>query len=115
MKSLIAMLLSLGILTAEISQSEIDSSEYLIIDVYADWCGPCKKFGPIFEEVSKELSSKYRFAKSNIDLDKYVSKTYKVSSVPTILFLKNGKEVGRAVGYMSKETFQAKITNYYGQ
>ncbi len=115
MKYLTIMLLSLGLLKAELSQIVIDSTDNLIIDVYADWCGPCKKFSPIFEAVSKDSNMKeYRFEKANIDTDKLVAKQFKVSSVPTVLFIKKGKEVGREVGYMSKDTFASKITQHFG-
>lgn len=114
MKYLIIMLLSFGILSAEISEAEIPSTEYLIIDFYADWCGPCKQFGPVFDKVKTELSSKYRFEKMNIDKDgKELSKTYKVSSVPTILFFKKGAIVGREVGGMSESTFISKINKHF--
>lgn len=114
MKYLIIMLLSLGLLRAEITEAEIASTDYLIIDFYADWCGPCKQFGPVFDKVKTELGSKYRFEKLNIDKDgKALAATYKVTSVPTILFFINGVVKGREVGGLSKDTFEAKINKYF--
>jgi thioredoxin len=120
MKFLIAILLTTFSLQAEAvshitkkNLEEVLSSEYVIIDVYADWCGPCRKFGPIFEEVANLEGSKYRFAKADVDGDGAVSAMYQVSSVPTTLFIKNKLVVGRHTGAMSKETFQKKIKEYF--
>ncbi len=120
MKYLITILLTTFSLQAEAVTNvtkknieEVLSSEYVIIDVYADWCAPCRKFGPIFEEVATLEGSKYHFAKANVDGDGEVSKIYQVSSVPTTLFIKNKLVVGRHTGSMSKEAFQKKIKEYF--
>ena len=102
-------------LTAETFGDAVVHDGITIVDFWADWCGPCKQFGPVFDEVKTELSSKYRFEKLNIDKNGLqLSKVYKVSSVPTILFFKKGAIVGREVGGMSKETFISKINKHFG-
>lgn len=72
-----------------------------VVDFYATWCGPCKMFGPIFEETSNEIN--INFVK--IDVDKYsdIAREYGVMSIPTIILFKEGKEIKRFTGFMSKE------------
>lgn len=74
-----------------------------VVDFYATWCGPCKMFAPIFEEVSND----YDFNFIKIDVDNYqdIAREYGVMSIPTIILFKDGKEVKRNTGFMSKEDF----------
>ncbi len=74
-----------------------------VVDFYATWCGPCKMFGPIFEEVSKEKDM--NFVKLDVDNFSDVAREYGVMSIPTIILFKDGKEVKRTTGFMSKEDF----------
>ena len=83
----------------------LESSENVIIVAHTEWCGYCKKFSPIFEEVSKEHGKQYVFAKVDAQKTEDFAKDYKIEGFPTILFIKSGKEVGREMGYMSKEQF----------
>ena len=72
-----------------------------VVDFYATWCGPCKMFGPVFEEVSKEKD--INFVK--LDVDKYsdIAREYGVMSIPTVILFKDGMEVKRFTGFMSKD------------
>ena len=72
-----------------------------IVDFYATWCGPCKMFGPVVEEVSKE--SDINFVKIDVDKDSDIARRYGVMTIPTIILFRNGEEVKRNIGYMSKE------------
>lgn len=102
------------ILTSQNFDAEvIKSSKPVIVDVYATWCGPCKMMGPVFEGLAKELSSKYVFGKLNIDEERDIAVKYNISSIPAFLFIKNGEVVGKETGYMSKETLESKIKNYF--
>jgi thioredoxin 1 len=89
--------------------SRAESSKFAVIDFYAEWCHPCKKFSPIFNDTAKEMYHQYSFFKVNIDSERDLAKKFKVSSVPVTIYLKDGKEVTREVGYMSKDAFQSKI------
>ncbi|MBU4270107.1 thioredoxin [Candidatus Dependentiae bacterium] len=89
-----------------------NSTKPVVIDVFAVWCGPCQYMAPIFEELSKELSDKYTFAKVNIDEERELSIKFNVSSIPTFIFIKNNKIVGRELGFMEKETLHKKIEEY---
>jgi len=99
-------------LTKDNFTSEIEqSTQPVVVDVYASWCGPCQQMIPIFEEIAKELSGKYKFVKLNIDENREVATKFNVSSIPTFLFIKNGKLVGKEMGYMNKDILKQKIEN----
>lgn len=80
----------------------------IVVDFFANWCGPCRKLGPILEEVEGELSSKVKFAKINTDENLEMAKKYQVSGLPTLMVFKNGEVVERMVGLMPKSSI---ITN----
>lgn len=94
-------------LTKDNFKKEIKSGS-VAVDCYADWCGPCKVLSPMFEAISKEVKG-VKFGKLNVDENPEISSEYSVMSIPTILFLKNGKEVDRIVGLSSKEELKSKI------
>lgn len=98
------------LITKENYSSEIEKSSLpVVIDIFAPWCGPCQQMSPLFEELSKELSSKYKFAKLDVDATNELAIKFGVSSIPTFIFIKNGKVVGKETGSMSKETLKQKI------
>lgn len=95
--------------------SEVEKSNLpVVIDVHAMWCGPCKLMMPIFDELAGELSDKYKFAKLNVDEARDVAIKLNVSSVPTFIFVKDGKVVGRETGYMNKNILKDKIVGNLG-
>ena len=81
-----------------------------VVDFYATWCGPCKMFGPVFEDASKE--NDFNFIK--LDVDKYsdIAREYGIMSIPTIILFENGKEVKMFTGFMNKEEFVKLVQNY---
>ncbi len=86
----------------------LQSDKPVIIEVFASWCGPCQQMMPIIEELEKEHSN-FKFVKLNVDEARELSIKYGVISVPTFLFVKGGKIVGKETGYMSKEVFKEKM------
>ncbi len=102
------------LLTKENAKSEIfEPKKNAIIDVFADWCGPCQQMNPIFEELASEFGQ-YVFAKINIDEQRDLTTEYGITSVPTFIFIKNGDIVAKETGYMSKEDFIEKINMHLG-
>lgn len=96
-------------ITSENFQKEVlESDKKVLIDFYADWCGPCKKLSPIIEEVAGEESN-VKFVKLNIDLAEDIAIEYQVMSIPTLVVMENGKEISRNVGLLDKEEIRSLI------
>ncbi|MES2121869.1 MAG: thioredoxin [Chlamydiota bacterium] len=70
----------------------------VLVDFYADWCGPCRMMTPVLDKVSKEVQGKATIAKIDIDAAQQVAAQFQVTSIPTLILFKEGKEVGRLVG-----------------
>jgi thioredoxin 1 len=87
----------------------ITTDKPVIVDFYADWCGPCKMLAPIFEELATEMDGKAVFCKVNIDKAMATAQQYGVMSIPTIIFFKNGEKVEQTVGFVGKEILKTKI------
>ena len=88
----------------------ISSNQTVVIDFYADWCGPCKMMAPFFEQVASEESS-ITFAKINVDELEALSMRYEITSIPTIIIFKDGKLSKRHSGFMNKETLLDFVRN----
>ena len=80
----------------------LQSDKKVLVDFYADWCGPCKMLSPIIDEVAKEYEGD-KFVKLNIDEEQYLAIKYNVMSIPTLVIFNNGQEIKRSVGLISKE------------
>ncbi|BCX13610.1 MAG: hypothetical protein KatS3mg085_142 [Candidatus Dojkabacteria bacterium] len=79
---------------------------FVVIDFWADWCGPCIAFAPVFESVAQEMAGKLKFAKVNVDENPSIATEFSVMSIPTIVLLKDGVEVTRKLGAMlNKDAF----------
>ena len=74
----------------------------VLVDFYADWCGPCKMLGPVLEDVSKELGDKVTIAKVNVDNQDAIASQYNIFSIPTIILFENGEIVRKQVGFVPK-------------
>lgn len=85
----------------------------VVVKFSAQWCGPCRQFEPIFNSVSAQQSN-VEFVKVDIDRSKDIASKYNVRSIPTTIFFKNGREVGRINGAPSKGEFINKIKSYCG-
>ena len=100
-------------MVVEISENNFESeivnyNGIAVVDFFADWCGPCRKLGPIIEEVEQEIASKVKFAKINTDNNIEIARQYQISGLPTLMVFKNGTPMERMVGLMPKSSI---ITN----
>lgn len=86
--------------TAEVLDAQIP----VLVDFYADWCGPCKMMAPIVEQVADQLGNTASICKLNVDQAQDLAQKYGVMSIPTLIVFKNGEEVEKIVGATSKES-----------
>ena len=80
----------------------LNSSEPVLVDFYADWCGPCKMMAPVVEELAGELQGKAKVGKINVDENQDLAMEYNVMSIPTLIIFKGGKEFKRFIGVRDK-------------
>ena len=83
------------------SFDELINEELVLVDFYADWCGPCRMLSPILEEVVKENNIK--LVKVNVDKHEELSRRYGIMSIPTVIVFKNGVETNKSIGLVSKD------------
>ena len=91
----------------------VDYKGYVLVDFYADWCGPCKITSPIIDELANDIKD-MRFIKVNVDKNPDLASKYSVFSIPTFIILKDGKPVSNFVGATGKEGFLSEIKKAKG-
>lgn len=87
----------------------VSEGKPLVVDFWAEWCGPCRLIGPIIEELAKEYEGKVTIGKLDVDNNDEVVSKFGVRNIPTVLFIKNGEVVDKQVGAANKSVFTAKI------
>jgi thioredoxin 1 len=101
--------MALELTDANFKAEVLDSDKLTVIDFWAEWCGPCRAIGPVIEELAKEYEGKVTVGKVNVDHNPQVSMNYGITSIPAILFVKNGEVVDKLVGAQPKANFVKKI------
>ena len=87
----------------------LQDDKLVIVDFWAVWCGPCRMIGPILEEISEEMADKVTVIKCNVDDCEDIAMRYRIMSIPTLLFFRNGEIVDRSVGAIPKVALEEKI------
>ena len=100
------------IVTDSTLDAALNQYPLLIVDCWAEWCGPCRMIGPIIEDLAKELSGRAVFGKMNVDENMQTSNKYRISAIPTLLVFKDGKLLDKLVGAYPKATLAGKIQKY---
>lgn len=84
------------------SFDEIIKNDVVVVDFYANWCGPCKVLSPTIEKLANELKD-IKFIKVDVDNHEELARKYGIMSIPTLIFFKNGKEINKHIGLISEE------------
>lgn len=97
------------VITNNNSEEILASEKPVLIDFWATWCGPCRMLGPTVDEIAEEYDGRVIVAKCNVDDADEVAMQFRIRNIPTLIFLKGGEVVDRAVGVVSKAEIEAKL------
>ena len=96
-------------------ETEIEASEGLVmVDFWAEWCGPCKMVGPVVEQLAADYAGQLKVGKLDVDENQRTAMRYNIRSIPSILFFKDGKHVDTVVGAVPKPMLERKIQEHLG-
>ncbi len=87
---------------ASFAQDVLQSSEPVVVDFWAEWCGPCRMIGPALEEISNEMAGKVKIVKLNVDENPQIASQFGIRSIPALMMFKDGKVVAQKVGAAPK-------------
>jgi len=98
-----------AVTSATWDQEVLKSTNLVLVDFWAVWCGPCRMVAPIVDEISKEYAGKLKVLKLNTDENPDVAGRYKIMGIPTLMFFKNGERVDQVVGAVPKAQLKTKV------
>ncbi len=105
--------MALELTDANFEELVLKSGQPAVVDLWAEWCGPCRMVGPLVEEMSKEYEGRAVIGKLDVDSNPGVSAKYGIRNIPTILFFKNGELVDKQVGAVPKSVLVKKLENLF--
>jgi thioredoxin 1 len=91
---------------SDFEQKVLKSEKPVLVDFWAAWCTPCRLSEPVIEEMSSAYNGKVIFAKLNVDENIQTTQKYAILSIPTVILFKNGKEIGRHIGFAGKKPYE---------
>jgi len=104
--------MSTSVGTNDFEREVINSEQLVLVDFWAQWCGPCRMLTPIIDEVAEEKKDKCKVLKLNVDDAPEIAAKYEIMNIPTILFFKEGKIVDKNIGALSKQDIVSKIEQF---
>jgi thioredoxin 1 len=99
---------------ASFENEVLQSDQPVLVDFWAEWCGPCRMIAPVLEKLADEYAGSLKIAKLDVDANQRTMTQYGVQSIPSLILFKDGKEVERLIGYMPKERLVQRIRPHIG-
>ncbi|MBQ2886316.1 MAG: thioredoxin [Alphaproteobacteria bacterium] len=104
--------LMIAINDSQFEQEVLKSSGLVLVDFWAEWCGPCRQLTPILEEVSKNMDGKVKVCKMNVDEAPNTASSFEIRSIPTMFLFKNGEKIDTKVGFNSQATIEEWLNSH---
>jgi len=100
------------ITASEFNQEVMQADLPVLVDFWADWCGPCRMMAPVLDETAAALEGKLKFVKVNVDEEVALAEKFEIMSIPTLMVFKGGQAVDTIMGFMPKRALLAKLNNH---